>query len=726
MKDNLHLTQAGDKPPKTKASLSTLLYSLTGSQGKITSPTKDEKLDIESTKLLGKAPPKAGTPYAEWVAKWDAEQAKKKADGNTPPREQIGEDEWSLCGIMFPRDNLYYSAIEPRTQKLKGLLELRESEDSRNLWGQAPVFRAIQCKEDLDVVISIWDWAGSSSHYGEPLFARPCPIRPRHGFVDSRIVTTSRELVEIWAEAQQHDPQAELILMEVIPATGSAIYTPNSLSIGPGHDGATSGNDSFFIAHEPPLATNAQNSLKALARMSGVAEEETPYLEIVYPEPDILGDTRPAIPVQIRSGVKVESCPDYIPERMQVLNIISPNGEDLIEWESRSAQFPPGTVVYHPGGTRASHYALHCIHNKTPYITTYRPKLNSYIQATTAIPAPDLRALRDGILAGTHLPITFKESINLMLYSLHSSGLNHHATGWKMLGLGLTQCLRLGTAACLGEYRHHQKLDGRLERDQIYKEAWEDLFPAQRKMTKVWRSFATSRWKSGYGGRAWGACAEQNLILWLDTLDFLRQPTEQHALQLASTFNIAVNVAHNNGWMFDKFASATLMSSAANCHPSIALNAGRPLLQGLMAPAIDHGWGRVRRSRVLSVDLDNSGKRALVDTPGGYTAPPQTSQPEKKPKTFTKLHSVQGCIRGDNILHVQYKIVGLKSYATFDIVLNSSSLEVLKQSDQVKCSHARTTTEYYLLVYNHPDNKLVLPNGETIIQGISVPQAWRK
>ena len=46
-----------------------------------------------------------------------------------------------------------------------------------------------------------------------PLMARPCPIRPRHGFVESRQVHSVEEVNQVLSETLVADPKGEVILM---------------------------------------------------------------------------------------------------------------------------------------------------------------------------------------------------------------------------------------------------------------------------------------------------------------------------------------------------------------------------------------------------------------------------------------------------------------------------------------------------------------------------------
>src|SRR5207237_6510131 len=80
------------------------------------------------------------------------------------------------------------------------------------------------------------------------LFARPCPVRPRHGFVDSRKVKAfDPDVINLLKESWAEDPDAELLLTPYIPAEFSGVWRPGLLVLGPGHDGATSGHSSIAV-----------------------------------------------------------------------------------------------------------------------------------------------------------------------------------------------------------------------------------------------------------------------------------------------------------------------------------------------------------------------------------------------------------------------------------------------------------------------------------------------
>src|ERR1035437_7070023 len=83
-----------------------------------------------------------------------------------------------------------------------------------------------------------------------PCFARPCPKRPRHGFVDSKVVNNPEEAAELIQKTLEIDPDGEVLFAPILDATYSAIWTPGLISIGPGNDGATAGKNSFALKVE--------------------------------------------------------------------------------------------------------------------------------------------------------------------------------------------------------------------------------------------------------------------------------------------------------------------------------------------------------------------------------------------------------------------------------------------------------------------------------------------
>lgn len=73
------------------------------------------------------------------------------------------------------------------------------------------------------------------------IFARPCPLVPCHGFVDSRVVSSASDILQVVKETVKADPNGEVILMPFIEAKYSAVQVGEYVTLGIGHDGVTAG-----------------------------------------------------------------------------------------------------------------------------------------------------------------------------------------------------------------------------------------------------------------------------------------------------------------------------------------------------------------------------------------------------------------------------------------------------------------------------------------------------
>src|SRR3990167_7585546 len=177
-----------------------------------------------------------------------------------------------------------------------------------------------------------------------PFFARPCPFRPRHGFVDSRIVANAEEfdnLVEEVKIASGSDPW-EILLSPYIHAKWSAIVTDAGVSLGPGNTGATAGENSLAIP--APSRELTEHIGGQPQNFFGISE--SPYLEVVAGR--VGGETAAsgnrAYVVQIRDGPKPVLSDRFVPASMVVGSVVEAGG-DLLQWEKDTKKFAPGTVV---------------------------------------------------------------------------------------------------------------------------------------------------------------------------------------------------------------------------------------------------------------------------------------------------------------------------------------------------------------------------------------------
>jgi hypothetical protein len=448
----------------------------------------------------------------------------------------------------------------PRTQKAKGLRTLVMQGQTG---GNHYTTHLIQDEEDVDVVFS--SIAGATQKLSTPFFARPCPIIPRHGFVESRPVSTREEVKQAYLEAKAADEKAELILMPLIDASLNAIYTPGVLAVGPGHDGATGGKGSVSF----PLIGIPQGG-PALLKDAGV--KESPYVEVVYAKP-----SEQAMVTQIRSGPASSGGVDFIPATTKVVAVTIPC-DDLLEWEEQVKGMEEGTVVYGAGHTLASHAAVHCVAKGIPFITSFKPKVGQVVEKVVTEPW-SLEALKEGIgLAAAWNPGPVdstkgaNEMVRLILYGVHQAPAMQGADA-KWLGFAAGAMFRLGLAAGLGEWRHRQWPVPRkpYARSQIYNfvlnptKGW---LQYRKRLHRITRGYFVLPWAGSMGGIRWGQCTFSLYALDRGIQDVLRAKTaaqgQAAALRMLAALNAAVDQAHNGGWWLNKFGANQSQFTAAS------------------------------------------------------------------------------------------------------------------------------------------------------------------
>ncbi len=285
--------------------------------------------------------------------------------------------------------------MKPRTQKAKGVLALRKTP-------HAQIGQAKMVKENIHLLP--YEIPDKKSF---PLFARPCPETPRHGFVESRKVSNHEELLTVLLEARQADPIAEVLTMPLLTGKYSGIATASNITWGLGHDGATAGKAPLWMIPCPPGKSpgNKKKQYTKIAcpcgdpdcEMSSRHEEErsqastfteevlskvqmysygakkrnygvttSAYVELVEHE----GSVRV---VQLRDGPELPiGVQDYVPtDTYRVRNVIeaSPEETDLLAWEKLIHDAPVGSVIVMPKGSLSSHVAVHGVARGLAVIT---------------------------------------------------------------------------------------------------------------------------------------------------------------------------------------------------------------------------------------------------------------------------------------------------------------------------------------------------------------------
>lgn len=463
--------------------------------------------------------------------------------------------------------------MSARTQKAKGVFELAR----RGLISEPFL---IQFDTDIESHTCL-PWAET--------FARPCPIIPRHGFVESRVVNSIAELSEVWAETKHADPDGELLLMQYIDAKRSAVITPAAVVVGAGHDGATSG------------AAGSVTLPLAYVDVTPYAREElgvfnTPYVESVQAK----NLARTVYLVQIRDGVKPpETLGNYVPHDVTVTQVLTAGG-DLLEWEQLIKSATAGTVAHHPDGNLLSHYSVHAVTHSIPIIFDQAaPRVGDTLAATvTGQTQFDIPALRQGIAAGMNFVIDGTDNLRLIrivFFALHqSAALKTTAAGCQVIGIAAALFARFTTAACLGELRHYKygrPRDRGLARHQVYERVFENYPKVSLELKRAWKIFFTGKWASNFGGKAWAKCTYETIKLDRAIYDVCNADTQEAAANLLAQLNINVNLAHNGGWWLNKFCNKSTMDSQANGKLTEILEAAYevvPLVTtaGQTAPAI--------------------------------------------------------------------------------------------------------------------------------------------
>lgn len=501
---------------------------------------------------------------------------------------------------------------ECRTQKARGVAALKE-------WGwDVPDVRVAKVEEleewleHVAVSMKLVDWLGR--------FVRPCPVRPRHGFVESRVVGTVEELGQLVKETKEADGEAELMAMPLVQAEYGGVWTEGRLVVGRGREGATAGKECVVLpALGDLLAEWGPDRAGWVRRDAGISEGS--YVELLWrkqTEEERRGTaylhsspTWRRVYVQLRNGPRLEGVGvgDWVPEQTVVREVVKVEGQDLLEWERviGQARGRGGVCVWHPGGSLASHYAVHAVLAGVPVIVSAEPVVGQVLNRTVGSERKrvDFAELRKGFAAGLVKEMTYLDAALVMLAGAH------HAGVWmgqcdRALGLAMGAGVRLTITACLGEGRHWKRSDrggggiggGEGEdtrgRNAVYREAWgqvvegKTLDAFELAMDRFLRS---PLWPStSHGGFKWYRLGLAGVELWNTVVEgevqgdeLAKERAKEQGWgpgeQAVDWFNQLVHAVHNGGWAFNKYLDGVEMNRAANLP-----------VQALVRAAADY-WG---------------------------------------------------------------------------------------------------------------------------------------
>src|SRR5262245_59676906 len=246
---------------------------------------------------------------------------------------------------------------------------------------------------------------------------------------------------------------------------------------------------------------------------------------------------------------------------------------DLLEWEEKAKTFGAGTVAWHPGGTLGSHYAIHCKMNGIPIFTFREPAVGEVLTMCACDPKPksktdwcgacdgyaakapelDVEEALKGMSHGVSFQTNYADAVKLVLGACHNVNF-FDAKESRLLGCAAMLCVRLAMCACFGEATHkgHKFVTG-YSGNYDYSKPWANLEEAVKRFNEAREKFYQGGWSKFYGGPAWKKCADATAEFWNRIVFFAQSKRLDDLKQVVSTLSKVVNLAHNNGWWFNKF-----------------------------------------------------------------------------------------------------------------------------------------------------------------------------
>ena len=489
----------------------------------------------------------------------------------------------------------------PKTQKARGIKALLEAHNP----GWYYISGLQGTPEEIN---DLWNYLSSEFNNGN-IFARPCPRTPRHGFVESRIIKTENELKQLLAETYAADPRGEMLYTRKIDAPISAVVTNNSLTLGPGHDGATAGKHSVtldiatdlrqWVDKQPMRFYSYKYDIRRSVKPSHYAglkpQSRMPFVEFVGSKP-----------VQLRYGPTLEGysgnwIPAYGTSASHVLSTnYLPSDMLALESELKAAieNYCPGELaVYAPGHSLSSHLAIQCISKGIAVFTTEHPRPMQPVKTSAYEPIPSVLQSK----LAKSIPWKRTNLIEAIALVQATAAAKPSLTRTIMLYLASEIIIKAAIGACIAEHRYFKPEEfgelpagpitagykpkqfpiGSMKREPFYTKAfranirdYSKSLMALGTLAIVEQDFNTGIWPSGFGGKKWAQCTTATsdaLKAWLAINSYSLYSNwggtiKQHVLNsavdtLIGAMNILINVSHNGGKCLTKFVSESALNS---------------------------------------------------------------------------------------------------------------------------------------------------------------------
>ena len=463
---------------------------------------------------------------------------------------------------------------ELRSQKARGIRALAGSSRSE----------AKECTKTLllqDELTELDEFVMRSAFDNYPVFVRPCPSKPRPGFVDSCVCYSAQAVREVIQNIVEKAPeeQIECVVMKPIDAEYSGIISRSGLALGPGHNGATAGK-SIYVPFECD-----EKTFQAIAGITGdrwdsAHVEGDPHIEFVRGKDSVLRY------VQLRGGPKAPSTRVFAPSVMKIKHVRVLEDEplfvndDTIGWESYCKEgFDDGTVFWLKSASPSSHYALHLLANNVPFVLGEPAPHEGDVLEPQNEQRDESDYKQIAFVATREVKHEmFSQAMRLGFSVLHGyTQIGRTPAANIVIGRAVAYTVRMAAACCIGETRHGRanvkkgwKLpawyDGttfNCDRVQVYRQAFglnmSELYGYMEACVKIFGM----KWQSSYGGPKWQTCAETTRDTIKCVLDFAYEPGKATWDALLGKWNALVNCVHNGGPLLNKVLSTSVMHEAS-------------------------------------------------------------------------------------------------------------------------------------------------------------------
>lgn len=510
------------------------------------------------------------------------------------------DNSFSLSDLLTPaRPRVDKNPSVPQTQKARGIVALQNM--------------AIACfgLDHFPSYAAVWPSAGFSAQTlpNFPLFARPCPITPRHGFVESRLVRDFGHALNIINETILADANGEVVFMPKLTGRFSGVATNAGVTWGLSNDGVTAGKEgTFFIP--APASAEYWNAIWAQAQDDFEHREKNPvggtsgfiqtnaYVELVEHNGSVC-------PVQLRDGPVQDTMKNFIPHDGFTFKYIADmyddrliQRNDLLYWEKYIAglveDYGSEVVVHLPNMPLSSHYAVHAIQAGMAVITD--PKAPEMGQTLSAEPRIEFTASDYAIIAKNmaHMdtrPFIPEDSDDQKNMIKTAVGTLHACSIWEptdprllfLMAQAPIVVTRALSAACAGEMRHFYGRAGPngtplsepllgpsvhhgAGRSSIYAALLKPFEGRAEACHVMTADFNHSHWNSSFGGKSWGTVSEATAVALEKIAAFLADPSDRTWKSLMMACNKAVHMAHNNGKALNKWGvPMTQIAQAPAC-----------------------------------------------------------------------------------------------------------------------------------------------------------------